>query len=691
MTEGRGCGGAASVRKPHAWIWVARSTILFALIGELFGIGEAARLYLSPSWPLVSPDVRYVIWFVAPLSDLCLAALMGVALGLVIAKGHLRGFKRHLANVTALLLGAAFTLWVGALAGVLALEGWKQGLQVRNASLWSLLAFAGFLVVCCSRRKRILSLIQNGPPLHFRRLKATLLTSVSVLLCGLTAYTINRSAPPATVRASSDLTHDRPNIILITLDTVRADHLSLYGYQRPTTPNLKRWARQGVVFDNAIAPSSWTLPSHASIMTGLLPHQHGANWQSPVRGNPWTLARILHSKGYETAAFNANLYYGHAGWGLQPGFAVYDDDSSSLRHNLVSTLAGQTLLQPSYSWWVRPDRLDRRSAHEVNQEVFCWFQHKPERPFFLFVNYFDAHEPFIAPVPYDRHFGSASNELAEKASQLMQHQDSSQTLSDTEHETLSASYDDCLASLDSELNTLLTFLSSQPEWSNTVVIITADHGEAFGEHRAYGHGWNLYREVLHVPLVILGAGIPAGVRVERLMGIRKIFATVLDLTTGGRQPFARHSLRALWTPAQPSNGSQHVIISQLLSRTCSRKNFVSVFAGQWHYLEDSDGHKELYDWASDPTERANLAYRQPGMVRELATHLRAYTAKSVRPWEAPEYLGALSSDPGWAVANADGAGPVDPIGVCQRYFRDDDQETPREVPDKDLLRSIPYD
>ncbi len=523
---------------------MARSTIVFALIGLLLGIGEAARLYVSPRWPLLSSDVRYVIWSVVPLTDLCFAASLGLVLGLVIVGRHLRGISRHLANLTAVLLGAACALCVVELAGTLALEAWRQGLQVRNAPLWSLVAFAGFLVVCCSRRERIVSLIQNGSQLHFRRLAVTLLTSVGVLLSGLTAYTFNRSFPLATVRVGMDLIHDRPNIVLIALDTVRADHLSLYGYQRPTAPSLERSSRHGVVFENAIAPSSWTLASHASIMTGLLPHQHGADWDSPVRGNPWTLARILYSNGYEAAAFSANLYYGYAGWGLQPGFAVYDDDSSSLRHNLVSTLAGKTLLQPSYSVWVRPDRLDRRNAGQVNQDVFRWFQHKPEHPFFLFVNYFDAHEPFIAPAPYDRRFGRASNELIDKASELMQQQDSSQRLSDRERDSLIASYDNCVASLDSELNGLLTFLSSQPEWSSTIVIITADHGEAFGEHRAYGHGWNLYREVLHVPLVVLGPGIPAGVRVEPLVATRRLFATLLDLTMGGREPFARHSLRA---------------------------------------------------------------------------------------------------------------------------------------------------
>ena len=295
------------------------------------------------------------------------------------------------------------------------------------------------------------------------------------------------------------------------------------------------------------------------------------------------------------------------------------------------------------------------------------------------------------PAPYDRHFGRASNQLTDKASKLMQEQDSSHTLSEDEHETLIASYDNCVAYLDNELSRLLTFLSSQREWSNTVVLITADHGEAFGEHGAYGHGWNLYREVLHVPLVVLGPGVPAGVRVEPLASTRKLFATVLDLTMGG-QPFARHSLRAFWTPGQRSNGRQRILISELLSRTPSRENFVSVFSGEWHYLEDSGGHKELYDWTRDPAERVNLAHGQPAIVRELANRLRAYSAKSVRPWEAPEYLGALGLDPGWAAAHADGLGPVDPIGVCQRYFRQNaDHTTPREVPDEDLLRSIPYD
>jgi arylsulfatase A-like enzyme len=691
MTEGRKRGGATSVRKPDAWLWVGRSTILFALVGLLLGMGEAARLYLSPRWPLLSPDVRYVIWFVAPLTDLCLAALMGLALGLVIAERHLLGIDRHLAKVTAILLGAAFTLCVGGLAGRLAPEAWKQGLQARNASLCWLLAFPGFLVICCFRRERILSLIQNGSPRHFRRATITLLTSAGMLLCGLTAYTLNRSGPPATVRASTDLTSDRPNIVLISLDTVRADHLSLYGYERPTVPNLERWARQGVVFDNAIAPSSWTLPSLASIMTGLLPHQHGAGWQSPVRGNPWTLARILHSKGYEAASFNANLFYGYAGWGLQPGFEVYNDDSFSVRHNLVSTLAGETLLQPSYSLWVQPDRLDRRSAQQVNQEVFSWFQHKPEHPFFLFLNYFDAHEPFVAPAPYDRRFGRASNELTGKSTKLMQEQEPSQILTDDEHESVIASYDNCVAYLDNELNTLLTFLSSQREWSNTVVIITADHGEAFGEHGAYGHGWNLYREVLHVPLVVLGPGVPTGVRIESLAATRKLFATVLDLTMGG-EPFARHSLRAFWTRGQRSNSGRRALISELLSRTSSRESFVSVFSGQWHYLEDSAGHKELYDWTSDPGEKVNLAQRQPTIVKELASRLRASSAKSVRPWEAPEYLGALGLDPGWTAANAGGPSPGDPIGVCQKYFRQNAEHSPpREVPDEDLLRSIPYD
>jgi len=677
-------------REEQPWICVAHFTTLFALIGLLFGLGESAWLYLSPSWPLLKPDVGYVIWFVAPLTDLGFAAFLGLVLGLVVAEQHLRGISRHLGGLIAALLSTVM-LWVVGTIGIEALQAWRHGVALRNAPLWCLVAFASLLVACCFRRDRILSLIQNGSLLHFKRAVGVLLLSVTILLCGLLADRINRSIPPTTVRANADLPGDRPNIVLITLDTARADHLSLYGYARPTAPNLERWARQGVVFENAIAPSSWTLASHASIMTGLLPHQHGANWKSPVRGNPWTLPAILRSKGYETAGFNANLYYGYAGWGLHPGFEIYDDDSSSIRHNLVLTLAGQNLIQTSYYLWVHPDRLDRRSAKQVNQDVFRWFQHKPASPYFLFVNYFDAHEPFIAPAPYDQRFGHASDELIDKASELTEGRDSGQKLSDAERQSFIASYDNCLASLDNELNGLLTFLSRQPEWSNTFVIITADHGEALGEHRSYGHGFNLYREVLHVPLVVLGPGVPAGSRIEPVVGTRRLFATVLDLIMGGTEPFARHSLRSLWTLHEKPNPNRGALISELLTRDTPPMNYLSLFAGRWHYVGDSTGRRELYDWVSDPTERINLADRQPAIIDELANRLRAYTANSIKPWEAPDYVAALGLDADSIVTVSGGADNADPIGMCQAFFpREGGQTGPSKGPNEDLLRSLPY-
>jgi len=692
MPGGSGLAETTSPREHQAWTCVTRFTILFALIGLLLGLGEAAWLYFSPRWPLLRPDVGHVIWFVAPLTDLCFAALLGLTLGLVLAERQLQGLSRHVAGLTAAFLSAVM-LWVVGTVGIEALQAWRGGIELRNVPLWSLVAFAALLIACCFRHERILSLIENGSLLHFRRAVGMLLVSVTILVCGLLADTINRSIPPATVSANADLPRGRPNIVLITLDTARADHLSLYGYARPTAPNLERWARQGVVFENAIAPSSWTLPSHVSIMTGLLPHQHGADWRSPVRGIPWTLPAILGSKGYETAGFSTNLYYGYAGWGLDRGFAMYDDDSSSIRHNLTLTLAGQNLIQPSYYLWVHPDRLDRRSAKQVNQDIFRWFQHKPANPFFLFVNYFDAHEPFIAPAPYDRRFGHASDELIDKVTEQTEGRGSGQNFSDAERQSLIASYDNCLASLDNELNGLLKFLSGQPEWSNTFVIVTADHGEALGEHQSYGHGLNLYREALHVPLVVLGPGVPAGLRIEPVVGTRRLFATILDLTMRGQEPFARHSLSALWTLDQKAYGSRGALISELLTRTTPHENYLSLFGPQWHYLEDSSGHRELYDWRRDPAERINLADQHTAIAAELANRLRAYAANSIRPWEGPDYLAALGPDAYSVVPVANGADldDPDPIGICQAIFpREGVPAEPREDPNEDLLRSLPY-
>ena len=233
----------------------------------------------------------------------------------------------------------------------------------------------------------------------------------------------------------------------------------------------------------------------------------------------------------------------------------------------------------------------------------------------------------------------------------MDEADFSHPLSDQERQALVDAYDNCLASLDDQVGKLLTFLASRPEWSNTIVIITSDHGEAFGEHGAYNHGWNLYRETVHVPLVIFGPGVPAGTRLTDTVPVRKLFPTVLDLTLGEKLPFSRVSLRRFWTPGFRPEPFDETAISELISRKAGVPGYISLTTPEWQYIEDSQGRKELYQWATSPEERVNLAESNPQKAHELESSLRQSIASSLRPWVEPRYLLALG--PGGGLLQAE--------------------------------------
>lgn len=684
---------------------VSRPTLLGAFLGAAIGVCEAARLYFVPTPPLLVPDVRYVIWFLAPLVDLVFGGLIGLVFGLVAASLWAGARVRRL---VAALLGVLGIFSV--LGAVVLLPGIVTGkLPVDPSWRWLGASVAFFTWTVYYWRRPLRSYLEDERPPQERKLATILVTIIAVSLVGVGAFELDPDLSPPSVQASSTPPPGKPNIVLITLDTVRADHLSLYGYSRPTTPNLDRWARQGVVFDNAIAPSSWTLPSHASMFTGLLPHQHGADWSNPVDTGRWTLAEVLRAYGYDTAGFFANPYYGPAGWGTGQGFQVFEDVSAFARHNLVATWAGTHLLQPYYYDHVRPDHLDRISASEINRDVFRWYGHDSGHPFFLFVNYVDAHEPHIAPAPYNQRFGRISRAVAEKGDRLMASEapltfQPQEQLSGLERRSLVDGYDNGLAYLDSELNELLRFLASQPDSSNTIVIITSDHGQAFGSHGFYGHGNSVYRELLHVPLIVLGPGVPAGLRIADTVTTRKLFATVLDLTLGIRQPFDDNSLARYWRSGFKPDPDDGIAISELAPRKNGDPSYISLTTSEWQYIRDSQGHQELYDWKESPAEDVNLAGSHPEQMQALEAFLRGRISSSLGPWVEPEYLAGLVPA---------GSSPTDRtafglkfdlnhpellrrVGVSQAYFTPQPSEysysapRPEPKPDQELLESLPY-
>src|SRR5579863_3795066 len=430
-------------RPPRAILVIWRLTLIGALIGLPVGLWEAGRLYFVPERPLLVPDVGSVIWFLAPLVDMCIGAVLGAACGLLVATS----FEAH-PKVSRWVSAALGLLAVLVSLGTVLLLG-----QVRAGTLplhaWG--CWLGGILFCIGARlgrRRVCALLESE--LIFRRQRAlsmAVVTGLLVMIAGVSAFEFEPYLAASSVRASTRTSAGKPNIVLITLDTVRADHLSLYGYSRPTSPHLDGWARQGVVFDDAISASSWTLASHASMFTGLLPHQHGANWQDPVDTSRWTLAEVLRAYGYETAGFAANTYL-EAGWGMSQGFQAYDDVSAFGRHNLSDTWAGKQVLQPWYYDLVQPDHFDRVEASDLNSRVVSWYQRRSGQPFFLFVNYFDAHGPYLSPPPFDRRFGRISKELVTKAHVMIDSAGLAVPLSGEERRSVIDGYDDGLAHLD---------------------------------------------------------------------------------------------------------------------------------------------------------------------------------------------------------------------------------------------------
>ena len=307
-----------------------------------------------------------------------------------------------------------------------------------------------------------------------------------------------------------------PNVLFIVLDTVRAESLSAYGYNRDTSPNLTRLAERGVRFDQARTPAAWTLPSHASMFTGRWPYELSTRPDRPLDGTYPTLAEVLRDKGYATAGFVGNTYFCNRWFGLDRGFLHYEDVAVCLVEILRSSDMGRALISkvaPSIFTRDRPYAyFNRKDAATINHDMLSWLDSQRKgRPFFAFLNYFDAHDPYISAEGAPRHFGLRP-ETAEEIAALRDwlHVDKSKIPSRLLQMAIDG-YDDGIAYLDDQIGRLFAALDSRGLLENTLIVITADHGELHGEHNNFGHGSHLYRQVADVPLLVVGPrNVPHG-------------------------------------------------------------------------------------------------------------------------------------------------------------------------------------
>jgi arylsulfatase A-like enzyme len=419
------------------------------------------------------------------------------------------------------------------------------------------------------------------------------------------------SLPPAASGA--------PNILLIVLDTVRAMDLDLYGYERSTTPALDRWAKRGVVYRRAFSAAPWTLPSHASIFTGRLVHEMSADWMVPLDNQYPTLAEVLASKGYATAGFSANTDYVSDEVGLARGFAHFDDYSLTPGLILRSAALGRALGRNQLIRRVigNDKLLGRKDAPEISAAFLSWANGRRGRPWFAFLNYYDAHRPYQPPAPYFGMFASADTRPDPR---FRQDEDPAHPWDAGDVRNFIAAYDGAIAYLDAQLNSLFVELERRGDLERTVVILTADHGEEFGEHRLFDHGHSLYAASVHVPLILwLPRGVQAGTEIGEAVSLRDIAATAADFGgSGGSSPFPGRSLARFWQ--EGGAGPPDTVVSgvrrvarQPAWYPASRGDLMSLAVDSLRFIRNLGDHsEELYNYSADPWEQTELSGTETG-------------------------------------------------------------------------------
>lgn len=427
------------------------------------------------------------------------------------------------------------------------------------------------------------------------------LLAASVVACGC--------GPRARVEPGRE---SRPNILLIVIDALRADRLECYGYQRQTSPNLNALASEGVLFSNAMAPGPETVLSIPSLLTGRRPREHGVLWiqrGKQVYAGPGlrlpTLAEMLGQNGYVTAAVSANPLVG-AGTGVNRGFDTFDQSTGRV------------------SVW------QHLSGADVNASAYKWLDtYRPESgPFFLYLHYIDPHNLYRPPsafcifgrpgyTPKDNEVNEAVNDVFDAhvdppvtGATLAKH-----GLTRRDVERMSDLYDGEVLCADHYVGELLERLRQSGLYENTIVIVTADHGESFLDHGNLEHGGSLYQELIHVPLIIRLPGVRGSQEVDELVESIDLAPTILE--AAGITSRAVMSGRSFY---QPLTTGQPIPAEVGMSELPARKMY-AVRSGDWKLIE-SPAKTELYDLSRDPLETRDLAPERPDQVSHLKRELQ---------------------------------------------------------------------
>lgn len=429
--------------------------------------------------------------------------------------------------------------------------------------------------------------------------------------------------------------NDKPNVVLIIMDATRTDHLSCYGYYRETAPNLEALAGEGVLFENAISAAPWTLPSITSMFTGTYPSRHGnRTWHNVMDDGLLTLAQILSSQGYNTAAFHSAGHIGPS-WGTDRGFQQIRERLFQDR-NLVEILEHAVVRVRD----ILTNSNDCGAAW-TNNQVQDWITDCHE-PFLLYLHYMEPHVKYRSPWPYHwQYLNDPSDWIrslrVNRRRTWLEWLVGQVTLEEADFEILTNLYDGAINYLDKKIGEVVGMLRQRCILDNSILIITADHGENLGDHGMMGHQWCLYETLIKVPLIIRYPKIfPPDLRISGLVQTVDILPTLIDILQ--------------ITPAELSGQLQgQSVISE--GRICPRRRYGfaeevgcgietwsekypefdfspykrelrAVRTDRYKYIWSSNGQDELYDLVSDPNELHNLSAEFPAEVNRLSEILQ---------------------------------------------------------------------
>lgn len=439
----------------------------------------------------------------------------------------------------------------------------------------------------------------------------------------------------------------RPNVLLVVIDTARADRLSVDGYARQTSPEIAKLAREGVVYEQAYTPAPWTLPAHASLFTGLYPSSHGADSGHMIlEDRLYTLAEAFHDAGYRTAAYAGNPWVGRQ-YGFGQGFDSYEE-----------------------AWQGTSGDEEDAGASRLNSRIGHWLEWREssptrDQPFFMFINYLEPHLPYNPPEPERSRFLAPGTDTADVERlrrfghpQELRYVLGQDGLRPGDLAILSDLYDGEIAYLDRRVGEVAGFLRARRLLDETVVVITSDHGEAIGDHGFLDHKLNVFEEVLRIPLVLrYPRAIAAGQRVAGPVMLQDLYPTLLGLAgirprvvaPGGDQAapeavplpgvagLPRSDPRS--SPAIISEFARPIQFLEIMQQTFPEtrieswdRALVAYRAGGEKLHWASNGRHRLYDLTRDPAEEHDLAATRPERVAALAAQVEAWLRRpAARP------------------------------------------------------------